>query len=238
MNDTSVGLSATIGQAIGFDIHGKDLDDFLESAQKLTEEDTRRLLEAYRNTDAAELGRDDDIAQEVRVYLIRFLVALFPQSLPLIESWLSQFKRPEDYEIHFTLFCYLDEVPYFGTASDRAEVLRISENYLLNVPADTGHASWMAGDMLSDHWEATESLPVLLRAAQQARFISGRSTGLGGLELQLGGRWCDRESTFPKESKLSAEEKVTVRRVLRSIGRKERNPGIRAEAVRLLKAMG
>lgn len=233
MNDTSVGLSATIGQAIGFDIHGKDLDDLVESVQELTEEESRRLLEAYRNSDAAELA-----AEDVRVYLIRFLVALVPQSLPLIEFLLSQFRRPENYEIHFTLFCYLDEVPYFGTASDRAEVLRISENYLLNVPADTGHASWMAGDMLSDHWEATESLPVLLRAAQQARFISGRSTGLGGLELQLGGRWCDRESTFPKESKLSAEEKVTVRRVLRSIGRKERNPGIRAEAVRLLKAMG
>ncbi len=233
MNDTSVGLSATIGQAIGFDIHGKDLDDLVESVQKLTEEESRRLLEAYRNSDAAELA-----AEDVRVYLIRFLVALVPQSLPLIEFLLSQFRRPENYEIHFTLFCYLDEVPYFGTASDRAEVLRIMENYLLSVPADTGHASWMAGDMLSDHWEATESLPVLLRAAQQARFISGRSTGLGGLDLQLGGRWCDRESTFPKESKLSAEEKVTVRRVLRSIGRKERNPGIRAEAVRLLKAMG
>lgn len=233
MNDTSVGLSATIGQAIGFDIHGKDLDDLVESVQELTEEESRRLLEAYRNSDAAELA-----AEDVRVYLIRFLVALVPQSLPLIEFLLSQFRRPENYEIHFTLFCYLDEVPYFGTASDRAEVLRIMENYLLSVPADTGHASWMAGDMLSDHWEATESLPVLLRAAQQARFISGRSTGLGGLDLQLGGRWCDRESTFPKESKLSAEEKVTVRRVLRSIGRKERNPGIRAEAVRLLKAMG
>lgn len=231
-------LSALISETIGFDIHGKGLDEFLESVQKLTEEESRRLLEAYKNTNRAELGRDDDVAQDIRVYLIRFLVALFPRSLPLIESLLSQFKCPEDYEIHFTLFCYLDEVPYFGTASDSAEVLRIMENYLRNVPADTGHASWMAGDMLSDHWEARESLPVLLRTAQKARFISGRSTGLGGLELQLGGKWYDRESTFPKESKLSAEEKITVRRVLRSIGRKERNPGIRAEAARLLKAIG
>ena len=226
MSGTVAGLSATISQAIGFDIYGKDLDDFVESVQKLTEEDTRRLLKAYRNTDTTELGRDDDAPQEARVYLIRFLVALFPRSLPLIESLLSQFKSPEDYEIHFTLFCYLDEVPYFGTASDRAHVLRISENYLLNVPAGTGHASWMAGDMLSDHWEASESLPVLLRAAQKARFVAGRSTSLNGLKLQL------------EENKLSAEEKIMVRKVLRSIGRKERNPGIRAEAARLLKAMG
>ncbi|MES2465270.1 MAG: hypothetical protein V4671_32290 [Armatimonadota bacterium] len=230
-------MAAEISQVIGFDIHEKDFDELVESAQKLTEDESLRLLEAYRNTDAKELGRDGDESQQARVYLIRFLVALFPRSQSVIEFLLSQFRNPEDYEIHFTLFCYLDDVPYFGTVSDRAEVLRIMENYLMTVPADTGHASWMAGDMLSDHWEARESLPVLLRAAQKARFISGRSTGLDGLELQLGGRWYDRESTLPRESKLSTEEEITARRVLRAIVRKERNPGIRSEAARLLKAI-
>ena len=225
MSYTGADLSATISQVIGFDIRGKDLGEFWESIQRLSDNEILALLQAYENLDRKELGRDDDTGQLVRVCLIRLLVALFPRSLPLIESWLSQFKCPEDYEIHFTLFCYLNEVRHFGTASDCGEVLRIMENYLLSVPADTGHASFMAGDMLSDHWEASESLPILLRAAQKARFISGRSTGLGALDLQL------------EENKLSEHEKITVRRVLRSIGRKERNPGIRSVAARLLKAM-
>jgi hypothetical protein len=238
MKNTPAGLSAEISQVIGFDIHEKDFDELVESARNLTEDESLRLLEAYRTADRKELGRDGDESQQARVYLIRLLVALFPRSQSVIEFLLSQFRNPEDYNIHFTLFCYMDEVPYFGTASDSTEVLRIMENYLMTVPADTGHASWMAGDMLSDHWKAEESLPVLLRVSRKARFISGRSTGLGGLDLQLGGRWYDRESTLPRESKLSAEEEITARRVLRAIVRKERNPGIRSEAERLLKAMG
>jgi hypothetical protein len=92
----------------------------------------------------------------------------------------------------------------------------------------------MAGDMLSDHWKAEESMPVLLRVAQKARFVAGRSTGLDGLELQLVGKSHALNSESPPETKLSAEETATVRRVLRAIVRKERIPSINLEAERLL----
>lgn len=226
-------LLAEISRTIGYDIIGEDFDDFLESAKKLTEDQAIHLLAAYKNTGTRELGRN----QNSCVYLIRFLVALFPRSLPLIESWLSQFEKREDYQVHFTLFCYLSQIPDFGSASDIAEVLRIMENYLLQVKADTGHASWMAGDMLSDHWDTAESLPVLLRAARNARFLSGRSTALGGLEVLLTGNSYGLVSKSPVESKLSTEEKTIVRRVLRAIVRKECNSGIRSEAERLLRSM-
>jgi hypothetical protein len=111
--ETLATLSAKISGAIGYDIYGQDIQDFLESIQGLTEDEILLLLEAYKNLDTSELGREQE--REGRVYFIRFLVALFPRSLPVIESWLSRFEKPEDYEIHFTLFCYLDDIPISAT---------------------------------------------------------------------------------------------------------------------------
>jgi hypothetical protein len=113
----------------------------------------------------------------------------------------------------------------FGSARDIAEALQISKDYLLNVRSGTGHASWMAGDMLSDHRHTEESLPVLLLVAQKARFLSGRITALNSLG-------------FLMKDELPIEDTAAIGRVLRAIGRKERNPGIKSEAKRLLMATG
>jgi hypothetical protein len=111
-------LLATISRTVGYDIIGKDFDELLESAKKLTEDQTAHLLEAYEDTGTKALGRN----QKARIYLVRFLVAMVPCSLPLIESWLSRFECREDYQVHFTLFCYLDHIPGFGSASDIAKL--------------------------------------------------------------------------------------------------------------------
>lgn len=122
----------------------------------------------------------------VRIAAVRGIVALLPLSRGAIADLLNKFQSRDDYEVHFTLFCYLDwaqEMP--AAPALTADVLMIAENYLMIVPCETARAVWMAGDMLGGHWNEQEAAPVLMRTSQGAKYSVGRMGGLVGLKELL-----------------------------------------------------
>ena len=70
--------------------------------------------------------------ETVRIAAVRGIVALLPLSLSAIADLLSRCQNKHHYEVHFTLFCYLDWAQEMPDAySLTANVLPIVENYLM-----------------------------------------------------------------------------------------------------------
>lgn len=125
--------------------------------------------------------------ERLRVAAVRAIVALLPLSLGAIAELLTRRQNRHHYEVHFTLFCYLDWSQEMLAASSVAkEALLLVEDYLMTVPRPTARAVWMAEDMLGEHWNEYEAMPVLIHIAQAAKYSVGRQTGLLGLEKMLG----------------------------------------------------
>jgi hypothetical protein len=112
------------------------------------------------------------------------LVALIPQSLPTISACLER-KRPVGiYELHFSLFCFLDEVLFDkGLRQRKKEVLSLVRGYLTGVDEDHAMAAWMAGDLLGDHWTPQESVPVLCDLHAHADNAVNESAVRHGLQM-------------------------------------------------------
>jgi len=128
----------------------------------------------------------------VRVASAKVMVALLPDSLKTIESWLKKKEPRSVFEVHFSFFCYLDEVSASSRSDSlRTSVLKLVEGYLRTTRSDAAQAAWMAGDLLGDHWDLSESLSVLLELAGGAQHAAGRTGGVHGLEEAFGR--CKRE---------------------------------------------
>jgi hypothetical protein len=128
----------------------------------------------------------------VRVAAAKLLVALLPDSFNRVQSLLAQ-KRPRSvFEVHFSLFCFLDEVSASSRpVSIKASVLELVRSYLNTTRSDAAQAAWMAGDLLGDHWNLRESLSVLLESAEGAEHAAGRNAAIHGLEQAF--ERCQRE---------------------------------------------
>jgi hypothetical protein len=124
--------------------------------------------------------------EQVRVAVIKILVALLPDSILNIRRWINKRSGRMVYEVHFSLFCFLDCVRDLTNAKEFSEeILSLLEAYLLNTRSETAQAAWMAGDLLGDHWSLEEALPVLTKLAKEAKFTAGRSGALHGLSHVL-----------------------------------------------------
>ena len=118
-----------------------------------------------------------------RVFLAKLLVSLLPHALPQLAQLLQVKARRPLAEVQFSLFCFLDG----GGPDTRTSrnVLRLVEHYLTSVSRDTAQAAWMAGDLLGDHWDLKESLPVLTAVVLEARHSAGRMAAIHGLSHAL-----------------------------------------------------
>lgn len=117
-----------------------------------------------------------------RVAAAKIMVALIPDSIDSIRNWINSKSGKNIYEIHFSLFCFLDQVPVLRNGKEFArEIPPLMEDYLLKIKSKSAYAAFMAGDLLGDHWEVSESLPILIRAAKGARFVAGREGAIHGL---------------------------------------------------------
>ncbi len=123
--------------------------------------------------------------EAARVGAARLLVAALPHTLGTVEALLGDFSRPMAYEVHFSLFCFLDRDSLPRAPWVEAKVLPMLERYLRQVPRQTAYAAWMAGDALGDHWQTNEALDVLLRSVVGARYAAGRKAAIHGLEHAL-----------------------------------------------------
>jgi hypothetical protein len=117
-----------------------------------------------------------------RVAAAKIMVALIPDSIDSIRNWINSKSGKSIYEIHFSLFCFLDQVPGLRNGKEFArEIPPLIQDYLLDVKSKSAFAAFMAGDLLGDHWEVSEALPILIRAAKGARYVAGRKGAIHGL---------------------------------------------------------
>lgn len=124
---------------------------------------------------------------EFRKPLIDILIATLPESEDAIHRCLIRSAGGLDSEVHFTFFCFLDNVPHLSEgAQSSSRILGFVTEYLMNVRTNRGHAAWMAGDLLGDHWALDESFPILERLSREARFVAGREGAIDGLTQAVG----------------------------------------------------
>lgn len=170
-----------LGDIVGEDCYLTPFDTIADQIARLNDGKQKDLLALCREALATPSLRDHE---GVRVAAVKVLVALLPDSFDEVRSWLTE-KRSKNFgEIRFSLFCYLDEAQASRmNKSERAQVLALIGNYLEKTKTDAGESAWMAGDLLGDHWDLSESLPLLMRAAARAQYPAGRIAAFHGLEL-------------------------------------------------------
>lgn len=166
-----------VSQFIPVDARAIDVRSLASQIKALSANSRRALL-----ADAARLLHKDEAREEgVRIAAVRLLLAGLPDSLDNLGKLLAEFDGSLRFEVHFTIFCWMDDVDeHPDLESFRSEIMKLAENYLMNVPKDTGKAAWMAGHFMGGHW-AGDSLEALSAAALNARFAAGRIGALAGL---------------------------------------------------------
>ena len=183
MTEANDSILADLNRRVGGDILVLNYAHVIAQIARLNPEEKTHLLAYCVAALRDERARKDE---RLRITTVRAVVALLPLSLEMVADLLVNFSSKHDYEIHFTLFCYLDWTQEMPDALPLTKsVLPLVENYLLQVPRETARAAWMAVDMLGDHWDTTEALPVLINVARNARHSVGREGGILGLEKAL-----------------------------------------------------
>lgn len=168
-----------IDALLSLDPYWASFENIAARVRQLNEDDRGRLLLLCEDTLNKENLRRDDHA---RISTVKVVVALVPDSVSIIRKWLARNSGAYVYEVHFTLFCFLDNVPTMpNTREFTAEIPILLEEYLRQIMSESAQAAWMAGDLLGDHWRIAEALPILIRVAKEARFAVGRNAAIHGL---------------------------------------------------------
>lgn len=173
-------VAGALSSLLGIDAYRAEFKEVGRRICALSRMERRHLLRACQSSFDSTSSRSNEAT---RVATAKIAVALIPDSMPLIRSWLKRRGRDDVYEVHFSLFCFLDQVNHANVNEHvRREVLGLLKEYLFNTKSDTASATWMAGHMLGDHWEVREALPILLDAVVNARYAAGRRGAAQGLQ--------------------------------------------------------
>jgi len=176
-------FSKKLFEILNVDAYIEKVDELEKRCKRLNNSTRLRLLSICKESlQFQEIRRYEPL----RIALIKTLIALVPDSNIIIESLINKKSDQYFYEVHFSLFCFLDQLHQLkGGKKLASKIPFLIEQYLFNVKSNAGNAAWMAGDLLGDHWPLEESLPVLLKSAKNSRFIAGRSSALHGIEEAL-----------------------------------------------------
>lgn len=156
-----------------------------------------------------------------RVAAAKLLVALLPGSWQTIERWLSNTDDRWCYELHFSLFCFLDDAQFLPIADKVKQTIHDAvAHYLFDVRRGTAKAAWMAGDLLGDHWKSPEVVSTLAQISRRAPSAAGRLGALHGLAQRL--------------RKSGGRDRVRILDTMRSISREDHSRKIRAFALSII----
>lgn len=156
--------------------------------------------------------------RRTRIVAVKLLVADLPRSLGIIRRVLADFSKNNRYELHFTLFCWLDREHLPANLRLRNQILSAVCEYLFSVRSEKGYGAWMAGDLLGDHWRTRSALRCLRRLALEASHPAGRKGAIHGLEKAYS--WS------------TPSARASVRRLLTKSSRSDPSDSVR-EAARL-----
>ncbi|MHC4572719.1 MAG: hypothetical protein ACYS76_01070 [Planctomycetota bacterium] len=186
--DTYPGIVA-LRKALSFDPHNVPPAEVHRRIRKLSQKKvSRALLICRRILNEEDIGRRRN--QDIRICAIRVIVAAAPRSLPMIEELIRDREGRRAYEIHFTLFLFLDDFAesLSNNARVRRQILGFIRDYLQEIRRDNAVAAWKAGETLGWHWLLKESLPVLTGLVKHARYAAGREAAVEGLGYVLSHR--------------------------------------------------
>ncbi len=206
-------IEQQLDAAVGLVIRNADVADLARSIRKMSPARRSRVLELAA-------GRAS-LPQRLFPAAAQLLVALLPVSAERIRRYLRRRRTARDYELHFSLFCFLDQAPEVpGARAFARRVPAMLRDYLMSVPSGTAYAAWMAGDLLGDHWEPSAALPVLLDCARSARYSAGREGALHGLAHL--------------STRVPPQQAVRIRAVLRDVLTSDRSASLRFDARSIL----
>jgi hypothetical protein len=151
-----------------------------------------------------------------RIAAVKVLVADIVHSRDFIRKLLRDFSSKEKYELHFTLFCWLDREDLPADSQLRRDVLSFITEYLMTVKRESAYASWMAGDLLGDHWKTPTAIDALCRGAAKARHPAGRKGSIHGLQQAY--------------SWISESARVRVQKLITRISRSDASSSVREYA--------
>ncbi len=160
--------------------------------------------------------------ERLRAGAVRLIVALLPETFPLLEELLRDCSSPLWYEVQFTAFSALDRDDL--GAAEQARVLNLVHDYLLNINSDAGFAAWKAGDLLGAEWRDPDTVMMLGELLLSARHTSGRKAALHGIEHAL--------------NNASAEEVQQLGAWVRKAAQEDRSAEVRRAAQLALKGVG
>ena len=165
---------------LSLDPYLSDFEAITKKIHVLKEEQRKVLLEICEKAFKEKQVKKNE---PTRVACSKILVALVPDSINVIKGLINRLNGKTTYEIHFSLFCFLDNVPDLPNGKAfTEEIPLIVEKYLLNINTETAHAAFMAGDLLGDHWDVNISFPILMKITKDAKYWVGRENAIGGLE--------------------------------------------------------
>lgn len=173
-----------IAHLVGLDPSREPVDRLEQRMAALPSSRRGKLIRLCDRVLQTETFRNKD---SLRVCAAKVLVALLPESQATIHRWLQRTEGGRIREVHFSLFCFLDWTARLPRAQAIARrVPDWTERYLSEAKSGSSYAAWMAGEMLGEHWDPQEAVPVLVRIAQGGPFAAGRRGALHGLAHALG----------------------------------------------------
>jgi hypothetical protein len=195
-------------ESISIDPYTSSFEDVADKILRLSQMNRRQLLSNCRKVLARPALQRFEAC---RVVAAKILVSLVPESSITIKDLLQHNATKVDAEIHFSLFCFLDKLSTLPSGSAlQAELPLLLERYLINAKANHGSAAWMAGDLLGDHWPPRESVPILIKAAKEGRYVAGRVAAIHGIAHILE-RLPDSSSTVKSLTRLVSEVRASDR---------------------------
>ena len=140
--------------------------------------------------------RNQKTDERLRNGAVRLIVALLPETFPLLEKLLEDCSSPLWYEVHFTLFAALNRADL--SVEDQKRVLHLIKDYLIEIQSAAGYAAWKAGDLLGDEWLDPETVGILEELLFSAKHVAGRKAVIHGIEHAL------RKMTLPGRNRILA----------------------------------
>lgn len=167
----------------------KDVPELALLASKLSRRARGQLLASINQ----HVDHPDIRTQEsTRIALVKLLIAMVPNSWTTIRTLIIDRGRTSvDAEVQFSLFCYLGDLQHLTAGRGLiSEAACLVGDYLRQSKSNTGHATWMAGDLLGENWDSGEGVPILIDVLTNGTYAEGRLAALHGLEHAIGNADC------------------------------------------------
>jgi hypothetical protein len=207
---TIVELCVTV---LGMDVTTQFVEVIAHATTRLTASHRRELLCEILHM----LGGASRRHLSERIAGAKVLAALMPESLESIRSILRTADDRWWYELHFTLFCFLDDVQSLP-GSFHGSVYQIVKDYIRTARTRTAKAAWMAGDLLGGHWSCEALADDLSELVSTAQHVVGKESAIHGLEQLV--------------DRVGEHERATIIEALEQIALTDKSEKFRISAVR------